>query len=65
MKIKGIDIKVTEEQGIKRVQLTKRLPNGKTYTRWVNEDEGEEITVFIDSFIKDADKKYNEVKAKM
>lgn len=65
MKIKGIEIKLSYTNNGKRIQLTKRLPNGRTYTRYVNEDEQKELTVALESFVKDADKKYKEVKVKM
>lgn len=56
MKINNISIQIKND-GLTRIKLTKRLPNGNTFVRYINQGEKQEICNSLENYINDYEQK--------
>lgn len=56
MKLKNITIDFKND-GVTRIKLTKRLPNGNTFVRYINSEEEQEICNSLKIYAEDYENK--------
>lgn len=60
MKLKNLTIDIKNDN-VTRIKLTKRLPNGNTFIRYINQGEKKEICNSLKIFAEDYENKIKEI----